>query len=36
MQGSHDCDVTIMLLEGNKIKCLTEVAFVETILVWEQ
>jgi len=28
MQGSHDWDVTIMLLEGNKIKDLTEVTFL--------
>jgi hypothetical protein len=25
MQGSHDCDVTIIVVEGNKIKSLTEV-----------
>jgi len=36
VQGSHYCDVTIVLLEGNKIKGLTEVTFVETILVWDQ
>ena len=36
MQGSRDCDVTIILLEGNKINGLTEATFVETILVWDQ
>jgi hypothetical protein len=36
MQGRHNCDVTIEYLEGNKIKGITEVTFVETILVWDQ